>query len=219
MYACREWISNGSGYRSFQQALDRADGDHFPVLRRELSSAKGGQTAPDAARKALEEIAFFRSLDNLGRGALLVDVASGQELFEHNAAYEGVFIWAGKTGLEVGLGEFHLFVRDKKRDATLFRSGRFTQQVLGENDGEHQVELQDLDSVASVVLPFAIKGRMIPWPDGRMEDDQGRCRFDIPAEFRVEVRPVVPSRFEPILAALERVFRAAVETGNPVRWC
>src|SRR3954453_18236331 len=39
--AAHEWIASSPGYRSFQQALDHAGWDYFPVLRRELPSANG----------------------------------------------------------------------------------------------------------------------------------------------------------------------------------
>ena len=66
---------------------------------------------------------------------------------------------------------------------------------------------------------MAVRGQQVPWPDGRWEDDEGRWNFGVPAELHVESRAVTPHDFDYAVPALEKVFRAAVETGNPARWC
>ena len=76
----------------------------------------------------------------------------------------------------------------------------------------------DLGSGREFECRFAVPGGTIPWPDGRMQDDRGRCRFRYPEALHVEIRAVRSSDFEFILGPLERIFRASVETGNPVRW-
>lgn len=215
----RERISNWGGYRLFQEAMATVGWDRFPTLKAELPSSNGGLTQADAATKALKELASFRSVETIGKNSFLVDSTTGDELYNHIAAYEGVFMWGGSSGFEVGLGEFMLFVREKDASEAVFLSSRFTQKLVGPaKDGRQPVELRDLDTGESIRLPDAIRGRAVPWPDGRMQDDKGGWNFGIPKECHVEVRVVTPEEFEYILGPLERVFRAAVETGNPVRW-
>jgi hypothetical protein len=219
-----ERISNWGGYRSFQQALERVGWGHFPVLEADLPDTNGGLTAPDRARQALEELAYFRSLSELGRNTHLVDATTGEELYDYTAAYDGVFVWAGTVGLEVGVGEFDFFVRDAKTKEDLFRSPCFRQTPLhpdrvGQETDVGEVEFEDLDTGERFRCPFAVHGRQVPWPDGRLKDDEGRCNFSVPAEFEVVSRLITPHDFCYILDALEKVFRAAVETSNPVRWC
>jgi len=59
----------------------------------------------------------------------------------------------------------------------------------------------------------------VPWPDGRWQDDAGRCNSVQPAELHVAPRVVTPADFAHVVEPLERLFRASLETGNPVRRC
>jgi hypothetical protein len=70
----------------------------------------------------------------------------------------------------------------------------------------------------SFLRPVAVR-RYVPWPDGRWQDDEGRCNAVLPAEPHVESRVVTPADFAPVVEPLERLFRASLETGNPARWC
>jgi hypothetical protein len=224
MEQASEHIGNWSGYRAFQEALEQAGWHLFPTLEAELPENNGGQTSPASARLCLEELACFRSLETLGEKACLVDSATGEEVHRHIAAYDGVFVWAGSVGLEVGLGEFDFFVRDASTGSDLFRSRHFRQRVLepkrvGRDWDIGEVELTNMDSGERFRSPVAVRGRQVPWPSGRWEDDEGRCNFAVPVEFHVEARPILPQDFDYTVTALEKVFRAAVETGNPVRWC
>jgi hypothetical protein len=66
--------------------------------------------------------------------------------------------------------------------------------------------------------PVAVR-LCVPWPDGRWQDDEGRCNSVLPAELHVESRAVTPDDFAHVVGPLERLFRASLETGNPGRWC
>jgi hypothetical protein len=81
------------------------------------------------------------------------------------------------------------------------------------------VEFVDLDTgqrYAAAIGPLG--GRRVAWPDGRDLDDGGRWRVAYPRRLHVEQRPVTPADFAGVVGALEEVFRAAIATGNPVRW-
>ena len=59
----------------------------------------------------------------------------------------------------------------------------------------------------------------MPRPDGRGQDGAGRCNAVLPAEPHVEARVATPADFAHVVGPLERLFRASLETDNPVRWC
>jgi hypothetical protein len=196
----------------------------FPVLRHELPEANGGLTDAPSAALALVELGDFRSIDIVGSTACLVATATGEVVQENVAAYEGIFIWDGRAGLEGGFDRSGFFFRDLGAGAELFRATRFRQALLDPHLDMHGPEpgrdfFRDLDTGRAFECRTAVSGGAIPWPDGRMQDDRGRCRFEHPPELHVEVRSVRPADFDYIVAPLSRIFRASVETGNPVRWC
>jgi hypothetical protein len=212
-----EHVANWPGYRAFQQALGRVGWGSFPTLRSELPEANGGLTPPSAAAIALEELARFRALGEVGQDTFLVETATGEVLHRHIVAYEGVFLFGGGTRPRAGVGPYEFFVEDPASGVCLFRSARFRQTPVAAPPGEELVDLDDLDAGGTYRGPAAVR-RYVPWPDGRWQDDHGRCNFVLPAELHVESRLATPADFDYILGPLERLFRAAVETGNPVRW-
>ncbi len=219
-----EHIANWSGFRLFQDAMERAGWERFPTLRAELPEVNGGLALPSASALALQELEEFRGLGALGTNACLVDSTTGEALYEHIGPYEGIFILDGRTGVDVGVGEFTFFIRDRETGVDLFRSARFRQTLLDHDlhpydDEPGRVEYFDPDTGEKYTGRTAVSGEAIPWPDGRMQDDRHRVRFDHPAGLHVEAREIRPGDFAPILDPLARVFRASVETGNPVRWC
>jgi hypothetical protein len=145
---------------------------------------------------------------------------------EHIAAYEGKFQfhWRGQSRLETGIDKQGLFiVTGDEPHRELFRSMRLEQRLLQpESTESHQhgeVEYVDLDTGRRFVCTSETAGKEIPWPDGRMEDDRGRVRFEYPRYMHLEERKLDASDYSYILDPLTRIFQAAVETGNPVRWC
>lgn len=221
-YAWEE-IANWSGYRIFQQALGGVGWDRFPVLRQELPEVNGGKTEAPRAALALGELAEFQKAGEIGTNACLVDTATGEVVQEHVAGYEGVFILDGDSGLEAGFDADGFFIRTGQDRLELFRAARFRQMHLDPDADPYGPErglvaYLDLDSGKEYECRFAVPGDSIPWPDGRMQDDRGRCRFHYPATLHVERRAVHSSDFDYILGPLERIFRASVEMGNPVRW-
>jgi hypothetical protein len=219
--AC-EALANWPGYRLFQEALASVGWDRFPVLHRELPEANGGKMDAGKAALVLDELADFRDVGFIGSNFCLVDSSGGEEIREHVASYQGIFILDGRSGLNVGFDGNGLFIRDRD-GAELFRTTRFRQTLLDPDTDMHgpepgRVEFVDLDTGQTFECRIAISGNAIPWPDGRMQDDKGRCRFDHPREIHVETRSVLSTDFAYILDPLTRICQASVETGNPVRW-
>jgi hypothetical protein len=223
MEAASERIANWPGYRFLQQALARVGWAQFPVLRQELPESNGGLTDASAAEAALGELERFRRVGEMAAKTCLVDVATGEVVRDYIGAYGGVFIMDGRAGLDAGFDGSGFFIRHRGTAEELFRAARLRQTLLDPHAYMHgpepgQVIFLDLDSGRTLECRTAVPGKEIPWPDGRMQDDQGRCNFEDPAELHVEHRPERSSDYEYILGPLETVFQASVETGNPVRW-
>lgn len=219
-----ERIGNWPSYRLFQQSLGEVGWHHFPALVDELPRANGGVTQPTMAAFALIELEEFRRAGDVGRNPCLVDTMSGLVVSQHVAAYKGLIIMDGRSGLDAGLDQNCFFIRDRATGVERFRASRFRQELLdlgrymkGPEPG--RTVFTDLDSGRSFECRMAVSGRAIPWPDGRMTDDGGRSNFEHPVELHVEVRRGQSTQFESVVGALEKVFQASVETGNPVRWC
>lgn len=99
-----------------------------------------------------------------------------------------------------------------------FRAMRVEQRVLDDTPRAQKVEYINRDIDQRFVWNAAVSGAAIPWPDGRMQDDEGRRRHEHPLYLHVEVRPRTADDFAYILDPLRRIFAASLETGNPVYW-
>ncbi len=130
MNYARERISNWAGLRLFQQALEKAGWENFPILRTELPNANGGKTLSEMARKAILEIQRFRQFREIGRNAALIDTKTGHLIFEHVAVYDGIFIYGGRSGLNAGIGDKDFFIRDRESGTVLFWATRIGQKLL-----------------------------------------------------------------------------------------
>ncbi|QDT52236.1 hypothetical protein Pan44_02450 [Caulifigura coniformis] len=192
------------------------------MLKQELPNLNGGLTPAEASVRALRELAAFDSTALSGFRAVLVETATGLELYEHIPVYEGVFVWSGRRGMRVGISERDFFAIDATSGRDLFRTPRFRQfrqngePIEGEDD---DVMWEDLETGGVYASGIAISGRQIPWDDGSWETADGRCRFVYPSEMHVEQRPRRTDDSSPVVQALRAVFEASVASGNPVRWC
>ncbi|MEU5880130.1 hypothetical protein [Spirillospora sp. NPDC047279] len=194
-------ISNWGGYRVFQEALLTAGAEHFPVLCAELPDGNGGALPPELARRALAELDFFRYRADLGEEIRLVDEANERTLATYVAGYDGVFVWDGSTRHQAGVDPGGFFVRglDEPHEE-VFRSSRFSQ----ESAGERLVRFSDAHRSVTIALSGPIR-----------TDSEG----DHPRDLRVVSSPVTADDFAYILVPLDTVFRASIETRNPVQWC
>jgi hypothetical protein len=209
LYYADEVIANWNWYGNFLRVLGRLGWDHFPTLEVELPVSNDGTTPPEAASEALEELAYFRSLDEVGPNTFLVDTATGRELYSRLSDEDGVFVLNRDPAVEAGVGEYAFFLRDRLTKEVLFRSKGFRQSLVG----EREADWLDLASGRRFHSPLVIRVP-VPRPDGR-----GRPDIISPEEFHVRARTLTPNDYKGIVASLERVFRASVETGNSVRWC
>lgn len=215
-------VANWGGYRSFQQALESAGWELFPTLRAELPDSNGGVMSAEAAARALEELAVFAALPEVGDAWYLLDGDTGDVVAEYIAHYQGRFVLGGGSGVDLGVDPRGFFVAshsDPPRE--LFRAMRFEQRPLDpagvDAYGRGAVELVDRDSGRCLTIPIAVT-RVVAWPDGRDVDQEGRVCLHAPRQLRVERRTVTPEDYQYAVEPLERVCRAAVATGNPVAW-
>jgi hypothetical protein len=216
-----EHIANWTGYRLFQQALADAGWERFPVLREELPERNGGFTSAAQAERGLVELQHFRGMGRLPERWALVDSESGEPVQVPVRAYEGVFMLSGSDRLEFGVAP-HVFFIQSTDGVRLFEARRFGQEISNESATSTSgvvVRYSDLESAARFECRSAVSGEPIPWPDGRMQDDDHRFRFRYPRRLHVAAQIQTADDFEYVLGPLDRIFRAAVETGNPVRWC
>jgi hypothetical protein len=163
----------------------------------------------------------FTSAGEIDTKTVLVDTASGEGLYQHIAAYSGVFIFSTTRGINVGLSEFEFFAVDNTSGEDVFRATRFRQfKRSGEEAAGTGGDIlwEDLDMGIVYESGVAISGKQIPWKDGRRQISDGRCRFEYPSEFHVEQRPRTVIEFDDIVRALRALFDASVKTDNPVRW-
>ena len=85
---------------------------------------------------------------------------------------------------------------------------------------EHgRVEYTDLQTGYKVVCTVTVGAREGPWPDGRMQNEQGKVRREYPRYMHIEERKLTANHFSYAIEPLIEIFKASVETGNPVRWC
>jgi len=215
-----EAIANWTGYRAFQQALEKAGWEHFPALKAELPENNSGLTPARAATNMLDELDYFIEHARLGAATVLVDSDNGDELHEHIVVYDGVFIH-GADGLDTGVDNQGFFIRRRRDSVEVFRSARFQQRVL---DSRWRrllrrgvAEFVDLDSGRTFRSRNGV-GKLSHWSDGRLQDDKGAWRFEYPAQLHVTQRERSASEFEYIIIPLRKVCEAAVKTGNPIRW-
>jgi hypothetical protein len=224
MTIARAYVSNWADYRAFLQALESAGAGRFPTLLHELPSEDTiGVMPADAAAKALAELEVFDSLAQVGSNIFVVDADSGEKLYAYVPEYEGIFIWDGRHGHNVGVDAEGLFFVDVwELSRVVFRARRVEQHLLEpaltDSTGDGRVEFVDVDTGRRLECRTAIPGKEIPWPDGRMRNAEGRFRLDYPRQITVEERPLVPADFGTITAALRRLMQASAATGNPVRW-
>jgi hypothetical protein len=197
MEQASEHVSNWTGYRLFQQALEAAGWSHFPALRAEFPSANGGRMPAEAAGRVLDELDYFEQRAVIDDEVVLVDEATEAVALRYVAAYEGVLMLG--PGYRAGVDPEGFFILDPDSDppATLFRSARFRQRVLPNG----QVQFSDETKSVQIAMP----------PVG----DKGTP----PERLRLQTQHQAPAEFGYIVEPLRRLCRAAVATGNPVMWC
>ena len=207
MCFARERISNWSGLRSFQQALRTLGETGFAVLLREIPNVNGGLTYPDAAQACLTELDRFDRMKQFGERIELLDSATNQVVHRRVGPYGGWLGTSGRTKITLRLtADAHFQIerglngvmRADPEAEVLFRATRFTQVEVSEDE----VSFTDASTGSAFIHSFGLK------------DSTGR----LPTAFHVAARPDSADGYAYCTAPLRRIFQAALEVGNPVRW-
>lgn len=180
-----------------------------------------------SAAEALRELAALESASAKVASFYLTDADTGEELYEYIEAYGGIFVWSGTSGINIGVDPNGLFIVDPSEPPReLFRAmlveQRLLEPELTERHSGGRVEFRNVETGEAFTCTTAVSGNPIAWPDGRMQDDKGRIRCAYPRRLAVRSRLVglaEDSSSAYVIGALTRIFRASVETNNPVRWC
>lgn len=207
------FISNWKGYRSFLQALEQVGWERFPTLHAELPDGNQGLTSPEAAKIALQELELFKSEGGSIPKTFLIDSDTDEPLASSTMAYGGMFGWNGRTGMNLGFDEKGFFITDAwELNREMFRAMRFEQRVLEADslDKPQQYEFVDLDNERRFVCSTPLKLFV--------RDHSGQLKQSYPQRVHVEERGIDAQYFTYILEPLTYIMKAAVETGNPVRW-
>jgi hypothetical protein len=215
------YVSNWHDYNAFIRALENAGAEHFPVLLRELPETNDGLTSAESAAEALRELDYFRTLDKVDQNIFMVNGETGERLYAYVPEHGGIFVWDGRHGHNIGLDRDGVFIEDAwELSRVVFRARRLEQLVTEptEPDTDPRVVFTDLDSERRFECKTPIPGKEIPWPDGRMRNDEGGFRLEYPRLLNVETQALPASYFASITDSLVEVFSASVTTGNPVRW-
>jgi hypothetical protein len=198
-----ERISNWSGYRLFQTAL-QSSGDYFAFLLQALPNSNGGLTSSIDAKRCLVFLEEFANQAEFGKQVILVNAASNERLFEYIERYQGIFLMSGSHGYDGGVDPQGFFLRSRVApNLELFRSMRFEQKRLA----DEVFELRALDGAGTYKLHSAIGGKTI------------ESVVHYPEHLAVVSQSDHPKNYDYIVTPLRTVFNASVATGNPVSWC
>lgn len=209
-------LANWRGVGDFVTALMAAGSERFPTLLHEIPSANGGLTTAVSAVDMLAEMRVFSTLRDLGREIVLLDSDSGETI--ENTNRESPYFFSLSPNERLGLSEEgFLIVRD---DRVVFRSTRFAQDVLeiAGPDGSGETRFRSCDDGAFATARIAV-GVPFHSPEIVAGNPRGHVRHRFPENLHVELRAVTPGDFDYIVERLTELCEAAIETGNPIRWC
>jgi hypothetical protein len=223
MFYARVGVANWPGYRLFQQAQAQVGWEHFPVLREQLPTSDSGTTSALAAVGALQELHGFVGMSAIGTNTFLIDSDTAEVLAEHVEGDSGVFLLA-IPGLEVGVDHHGLFIRGPDLPhPEHFRSQRFLQTLLDpqftRRTGKGPARYTDLETDHAYVCDVVACKKQVPWPDGRLRDDEGQLRWECSSRLHTECEPIRALDYSYAVEPLIEVLTASVATGNPVIWC
>jgi len=219
-------IANWGGYSYFKQALEGIGWVYFPTLYAELPQENSGSVTSDKATQILKELNLFRDMASNLTMPFLGNTKNDEVVQKYGAENEGVFLWAGKEKLALGIDPDGFFVANihlnegetlqapvADKNQTLFRSMRFEQRLMDFNEHgvPQKVEYYDADTENRFVCETPV---MII-----TSDSAGNLQKEFPPVLHVETRPIDATEFAHQLNALETVCKASIETGNPIVWC
>ena len=233
------FLASGGGYYLFLDGLDSVGWKHFPTLHKKLPMPDRNfhKMSPDAAKKALEELKYFREHADFGPNAFLIDSENGEVIREYSWDGHGnlcTLVDDTRNSTKIGFNQRGLYVvqprmvhnksgTTRTRNRVVFQAKRFEQRfpesdsdpnspMAGLRTGEDgPVEFINLTSGRTFLCNTPINSTRVFWPDGKVY-------FRYPRYLHIELRERDASYFDYIIEPLTAALEASVEIGNPVVW-
>lgn len=196
-----ERVGNWSTARYFTWVVRQFPEGSFPLLIDLIPDANGGSVPVEDAPEILRELAELRKRLPEIKGFFLVDGMKDQVLYDGSDYLDGNFAWIDKQIL--GFDKNGLYVLDRETEELLFKAKEVMETVETDDDGKKHTLWTDVsDSENKIVVNDD--------PISKLEDG-------VVGYLKVEIRPMSADDVYAI-APLERLFKASIETGNPVFW-
>lgn len=196
-----ERVGNWSTARYFTWVVRQFPEGSFPLLIDLIPAANGGSVPVNDAPEILRELAELRKRLPEIKGFFLMDGMKDQVLYDGSDYLDGNFAWIDKQIL--GFDENGLYVLDGETEEQLFKAKEVMETVETDADGKKRTLWTDVsDSENKIVVNHE--------PISELEDG-------VVGYLKVEIRPMSADDVYAI-EPLERLFKASIETGNPVFW-
>lgn len=195
-----EHVGNWSTARYFTWVVSQFPEGSFPLLIDLIPACNGGSVPVKDVPEILRELAELRKRLPEIKGFFLVNGMNGRVLYDGSDYLDGNFAWNDKQIL--GFDKNCLYVLDRKTKEPLFQAKEVMVTVETDDDGKKHTLWTDVsDSENKIVVNND--------PISEPEDGVGYLK--------VEIRPMSVDYVYSI-DPLERLFKASIETGNPVFW-
>ncbi|MBQ2622653.1 MAG: hypothetical protein IJF84_15040 [Thermoguttaceae bacterium] len=196
-----ERVGNWSTARYFTWVVRQFPEGSFPLLINLLPANNEGSVPVKDAPEILRELAELRKRLPEIKGFFLVDGMKDQVVYDGSDYLDGNFAWIDKQIL--GFDKNGLYVLDRETEELLFKAKEVMETVETDDDGKKHTLWTDVsDSENKIVVNDD--------PISKLEDG-------VVGYLKVEIRPMSADDVYAI-APLERLFKASIETGNPVFW-
>lgn len=203
-----EWLGSWSRVGHFVEILRELDANRFSTLIHVFPEANGGEVDSELLPRLLSELDQFDSLGIFGRRLVLVQEESDYEIC--SVGIDTNYVFAVGPEQVQGLSPRGFYVR--RGSDVVFQSRHFEQVLLWPEGGNAPVaQFRAIDSDQVCDGAIAISHRF-------KSDDKGRAVPDYGRRFLVRIAPHQSSDYRSMTGSLRRLFEAALQTGNPVRW-
>lgn len=210
-----ERISNWSGIRLFQQAMNTIGIDNFPILNTELPDVNGGYLTVENAKKALAELDIFEKRIVTINNIYLINVDSGEAVYEYIDAYDGKVIFSKPYSLGFNINGLYIVESDSNK--ILFQGKSVQQKVY---------YYPQWLKIITKITPIKLRPiRKVCWIDTATKN-HFYTKFGLsiyngnyPKEFTIKEQPTDIFNYQYIIDSLRKMFEASIQMNNPVYWC
>ncbi|MBR0237575.1 MAG: hypothetical protein IJQ39_05765 [Thermoguttaceae bacterium] len=196
-----ERVGNWSTARYFTWVVRQFPEGSFPLLIDLLPGSNGGSVPAKDAPEILRELAELQKRLLEIKGFFLVDGMKDQVLYDGSDYLDGNFAWIDKQIL--GFDKDGLYVLDRETEELLFKAKEVMETVETDEDGTKHTLWTDVSDLENKIV-------VNHNPISELEDG-------VVGYLKVEIRPMSVDDVYAI-EPLERLFKASIETGNPVFW-